>query len=77
MVAQESDTVPLAFEKALGTAGGATEADPFDPVANAPKMIQVQVEYIELSHELLPRFYGILVTLPGRKPRTPSAMFQR
>lgn len=53
MVAQEPDTVPLAFEKAPGTDGGATEADPFDPVANAPKMIQVQVEYIELSHELL------------------------
>ena len=53
MVAQGPDTVPLAFEKTPDTDGGAAAADPFDPDAKAPKVIQVQVEYIELSHELL------------------------
>lgn len=53
MVAQEPDSVPLAFEKAPDTDGGTTDVDPFDPDTKAPKMIQVQVEYIELSHELL------------------------
>ncbi len=28
-------------------------ADPFDPDLNAPKLVQVQVEYIELAHEKL------------------------
>lgn len=53
LVAQEPKAVPPAFEKAPDTDGGATVVDPFDPDAKAPKMIQVQVEYIELSHESL------------------------
>lgn len=53
LVAQEPEAVPPAFEKAPDTDGSATEVDPFDPDTKAPKMIQVQVEYIELSHELL------------------------
>lgn len=52
-MAQEPEAVPSAFEKAPDSDGGAAEVDPFDPDAKAPKMIQVQVEYIELSHELL------------------------
>lgn len=53
VVAQEPEAVPPAFAKAPETDGGATAVDPFDPDAQAPKMIQVQVEYIELSHDLL------------------------
>jgi hypothetical protein len=49
--AQEPDTVPPPFEKAA--VDGASEADPFDEDVNAPRMIRVQVEYVELSHETL------------------------
>lgn len=49
--AQEPDKVPPPFEKAAGE--DASQADPFDEDANAPKMIRVQVEYVELSHETL------------------------
>ena len=49
--AQEPDKVPAPFEKAAGDA--APETDPFDEDVNAPRMIRVQVEYVELSHETL------------------------
>lgn len=49
--AQETDKVPPPFEKAAGD--DTSQADPFDEDANAPKMIRVQVEYVELSHETL------------------------
>lgn len=49
--AQEPDKVPAPFEKAAGDA--VPEADPFDEDVNAPRMIRVQVEYVELSHETL------------------------
>ena len=55
LLAQEPESVPPAFEKAPDADGGATAVDPFDPDARVPKMIQVQVEYIELSHESLTR----------------------
>ncbi len=55
LVAQEPEAVPPALGKAADPDGGATAVDPFDPDAIAPKMIQVQMEYIELSHELLTR----------------------
>jgi hypothetical protein len=55
LVAQDTQTVPPAFEKGVGTTetGNAEEEDPFDPDESAPKMIQVQLEYIELPHEAL------------------------
>lgn len=49
--AQEPGKVPPPFEKAAGD--DAREVDPFDEDANAPRMIRVQVEYLELSHETL------------------------
>lgn len=45
---------PPAFEKGENTEGEA-EYDPFDPMIDAPKMIRVQVEHIELSHKDLTR----------------------
>jgi hypothetical protein len=49
--AQETDKVPPPFERAAGD--DARQPDPFDPDVNAPKMVRVQVEYIDLSHETL------------------------
>jgi hypothetical protein len=49
--AQEPDKVPPPFEKAAGD--DASQPDPFDEDVNAPRMIRVQVEYVELSHETL------------------------
>ena len=49
--AQQPD-VPPPFEE--GPVEEAEDvADPFDPHLNAPKLVQVQVEYIELAHEKL------------------------
>lgn len=49
--------VPPAFEKpGDGKAGDAEdEYDPFDPAINAPKLIRVQVEFVEMSHKDLTR----------------------
>jgi len=51
-----AEEVPPAFEK--GT-GGETQAeeeyDPFDPVFEAPKLIRVQVEFVEMAHKELTR----------------------
>ncbi|MES2438834.1 MAG: hypothetical protein V4584_07200 [Verrucomicrobiota bacterium] len=52
-VAQKPEAVPPAFEKAAESDGGHQEEDPFDPDRSAPKRLQVQIEYIELSHEAL------------------------
>jgi hypothetical protein len=53
----DPDTVPPAFERykegAEETSGTPDESDMFDPDANSPRLIQVQVEYVELSHETL------------------------
>ena len=53
----DPDTVPPAFERskegAEETSGTPDESDMFDPDANRPRLIQVQVEYVELSHETL------------------------
>lgn len=49
--AEEPDKVPPPFEKAAGDDG--SQPDPFDEDVNAPRMIRVQVEYVELSHETL------------------------
>lgn len=49
--AQETGKVPPPFEKAAGD--DTTQPDPFDEDFNAPKMVRVQVEYVELSHETL------------------------
>ncbi len=51
--AQEPEKVPPAFER--GTSGDEIMLDPdiFDPDVSSPKMIRVQVEYVELSHEVL------------------------
>ena len=54
LFAQTKDPVPPAFEQAAGkTASGEPAVDPFDPDIGAPKLIQVQVEYVELPHETL------------------------
>ena len=50
----QAQDVPPAFEKGENTEGEA-EYDPFDPMIDAPKMIRVQVEHIEMSHKDLTR----------------------
>lgn len=50
--------VPPAFEKADAVeaeAPGEDMLDPFDPTVNAPKMVRVQVEFIEMAHKDLTR----------------------
>lgn len=69
LLAQEPEAVPPAFAKAPDTDGSATEVDPFDPDTKAPKMIQVQVEYIELSHELLTKL--LFLAEPKSSDATP------
>lgn len=53
--AQEPDKVPAPFEKAAGedVSGLDPFAENFINTPELPKMIQVQVEYVELSHETL------------------------
>jgi hypothetical protein len=53
--AQEPDKVPPPFEKAAGedVSGLDPFAENFINTPELPKMIQVQVEYVELSHETL------------------------
>ncbi len=51
--AETLDHVPPAFEKGSGSSQSSDPPDPFDPDLNAPKLIQVQVEFVELSHEKL------------------------
>lgn len=51
--AQKEEPAPPAFEKSAEKSGDAEEPDIFDPDANAPKQLQVQVEFVEMSHEAL------------------------
>jgi hypothetical protein len=53
--AQEPDKVPPPFEKAAGDDGSGLDpfAETFINTPELPKMIQVQVEYVELAHETL------------------------
>ena len=53
LTAQEPEAVPPTFKKEPSSNGSGATLDSFDPDALAPKVIQVQLEYIELSHELL------------------------
>lgn len=70
--AQTPESVPPAFERAAAPADNDDsrnpgDNDPFDPDAFAPKMIQVQVEFLELSHEALTKL------LLAAKPTTADA----
>lgn len=52
------EDVPPAFERGDGESAAATEHDlydPFDPITDAPKLIRVQVEHIDLPHKELTR----------------------
>src|SRR5687768_7665363 len=53
-VAHGQEPAPPAFEKAAGNSQEAEAPDDaFDPDINAPRLVQVQVEYVEMSHEAL------------------------
>ncbi|QTN30949.1 hypothetical protein HZ994_00935 [Akkermansiaceae bacterium] len=50
--------VPPAFERedsGEGKAAGKEMLDPFDPAVDAPKMVRVQMEFIEMAHKDLTR----------------------
>ncbi len=47
------EPAPPAFEKTAGDHQETEAADAFDPDINAPKQVQVQVEFVEMSHESL------------------------
>ena len=69
VLAQNQDPVPPAFEKSSGTSEGTVAPDPFDPDGSSPKMVQVQVEYLELSHAAITCIKGqyMLVTVQSPK----------
>jgi hypothetical protein len=46
---------PPAFERADEGDATAAEYDPFDPATDAPKLIRVQVEHVEMAHKDLTR----------------------
>ncbi len=46
---------PPAFERADEGEAAAEEYDPFDPATDAPKLIRVQVEHVEMAHKDLTR----------------------
>jgi Flp pilus assembly secretin CpaC len=52
-VTHGQEPAPPAFEKAAGDSQEAETADGFDPDINAPRQVQVQVEFVEMSHEAL------------------------
>jgi hypothetical protein len=52
-VANSQEPAPKAFEKAAEGQAVDEEPDPFDADANAPKLVQTQVEFVEMSHEAL------------------------
>lgn len=54
VLSAQAQDVPPAFETKENTEEVA-EYDPFDPMIDAPKMIRVQVEHIEMSHKDLTR----------------------
>ncbi len=49
----ESQAIPPVSKDPSEGASGAFVEDPFDPFHTVPQMVQVQVEYIELSHKAL------------------------
>ena len=54
--ARSQEAVPPAFEKfaaASEETNGSDSYDPFDPDIHAPKQVQVQVEFVEMPHEVL------------------------
>lgn len=54
--ARSQEAVPPAFEKSAATpeeTDGSAPYDPFDPDIHAPKQVQVQVEFVEMPHEVL------------------------
>lgn len=52
-LAQNQQPVPSPFEKSAAASDSPADTDPFDPDVSAPKLVQVQVEYLELSHTAL------------------------
>jgi hypothetical protein len=52
-IAQAQEPAPPAFEKSADDSGNTEEPDPFDADANAPKLVQVQVEFVEMPHDAL------------------------
>lgn len=50
---QDQQPAPLAFERSGTPAEDPNETDPFDPCSTAQKLVQVQVEYIEVPQETL------------------------
>lgn len=68
--AQTKDPVPPAFEQVAGKTASAEPApDPFDPDLDAPKLIQVQVEYVEIPHETLTKL--LFLAKPASADATP------
>ena len=51
--AETPDDVPPASEKSPESSNHSGDVDPFDPDTRAPKLVRVQAEFIELSHEAL------------------------
>lgn len=52
-IAHGQEPAPPAFEKAAGNTQETEAPDVFDPDIDAPKQVQVQVEFVEMSHEAL------------------------
>lgn len=68
--AQTKDPVPPAFEQAAGKTASAEPApDPFDPDIGAPKLIRVQVEFVEVPHETLTKL--LFLAKPASADATP------
>lgn len=67
-LAAEPETVPPAFEKSLGpTAEEAEDSIMFDDEYGMPKQVQIQVEFVELSHEAVTKLLFL------SKPRSSDA----
>lgn len=52
-ISHSQEPAPPAFEKSAEGSGKTEDPDIFDADANAPKLLQVQVEFVEMSHEAL------------------------
>ncbi|MCX6875869.1 MAG: hypothetical protein NTW21_18970 [Verrucomicrobia bacterium] len=57
VLAQNQDPVPPAPGRPSGASDSPAATDPCDPHASSPKLVQVQAEYIELSHESLTKLF--------------------
>jgi len=55
VISAHGQEVPPAFERGGNAETGDAGYDPFDPAIDAPKMIRVQVELVEMSHKDLTR----------------------